>query len=148
LQCDDPQSSAERVAALLLFLFNTGAHAAEVERLKVGHLQLESSQSLPTAVLGTQLRICPLWPATVALLRPLVADRSPSDPIFICRNGKPMSRFGIYAAVVAHAKSASTHQPSMVGKRISPQTLRNTFGVHLSRAGADVNDVQTMVRSI
>lgn len=126
-----------RDRALLLFLYNTGARAAEVERLKIEDLELDSSPLVRIAGARKGLRICPLWPATVALLLPLVADRSPVDPIFICQSGKPMTRFGIYAAVIAHAKCASMHQPSMAGKRISPHTLRNSTRVHLLRAGAD-----------
>lgn len=134
-----------RDRALLLFLYNTGARAADVARLKINHLQLDSSPSVRMAGVGTQSQPCPLWPATVALLRPLVANRSPDDAVFRCRTGAAMSRFGIYAAVVAHAKSASRHQPSMAGKRISPHTLRNTARVHLSRADAYINGVQAML---
>jgi hypothetical protein len=56
-----------------------------------------------------------------------------------------MTRFGIYAAVIAHAKSASRQQASMAGKRISPHTLRNSTRVHLLRAGADINALHRLL---
>ena len=146
LRTPDPRTRfGLRDRALLLFLYNTGARAAEVARLKISSLQLESSQSVRIAGAGKQSRICPLWPATVALLRPLVAGRSPADPIFRCRIGKSMTRFGIYSAVVAHAKTASKRRPTMASKRISPHTLRNTTVVHLIRAGADIKAVHAVL---
>jgi integrase len=144
LRAPNPRSRfGLRDRTLLLLLYNTGARAADVARLKIGHLQWDPSPSVRIAGGGTQSPTCPLWPATVTLLRPLVADRSSTDPIFRCRNGKAMSRFGSYAAVVAHARRASRQQPSMAGKRISPHTLRNTARLHLARAGADGHGVQT-----
>jgi len=134
-----------RDRALLLFLFNTGARAADVARLKISHLQLDSRPSVRIAGVGAAAQVRPLWPATVALLRPLVAGRSPVDAIFRSRTGEPMSRFGIYAAVVAHARSASRQQPSMAGKRISPHTLRNTARVHL-KVGAEIDEELTSCR--
>ncbi len=136
-----------RDRALLLFLYNSGARAAEVARLKVCDLQLDPTPSVRVSGVEKQLRVCPLWPATVALLRPLIADRYSADPVFTCRNGKPMSRFGIYAAVVAAAKIAARRHSTIAGRRISPHTIRNTTRVHLIRAGVDASGIQAMLGS-
>jgi site-specific recombinase XerD len=135
-ECDPHTRVGARDRALLLFLYNTGARAAEVARLKICDLRLDSPQSVRITGVGTRLRICPLWPATVALLRPLVDGHSPGDAVFRCLDGKPMTRFGIYGAVTSYAKAASRHRPSLAGKRITPHTLRNTAAVHLLRDGA------------
>src|ERR1700722_5133863 len=60
--------------ALLLFLYNTGARADEAARLTVGNLQLGTSASVRILGKGNKWRVCPLWPATVAVLRPFAAD--------------------------------------------------------------------------
>lgn len=142
--CDPFTPLGVRDRALMLFLFNTAARAAEVATLRIENLMLQSSPLVRIASVRNKSRICPLWPATVAVLRPLVDGHSPSDPIFRCLNGQPMTRFGIYSAVTCHARAASKRRPAMAGKRITPYTLRNTAAVHLLRDGAGIKAVDAV----
>ncbi|WP_346347981.1 tyrosine-type recombinase/integrase [Bradyrhizobium sp. 139] len=50
--------------------------------------------------------------------------------------------FGIHRVVVHYAALASTSVPSLVGKRVSPHTIRHTTAVHLLRAGVDINTIR------
>jgi len=53
-----------------------------------------------------------------------------------------MTRFGIHRIVTHYAKLASAKIPSMVGKQVSPHTIRHTTAVHLLRAGVDINTIR------
>ena len=128
--------------ALLLFLYNSGARADEAARLAVSNLQVGTSASVRILGKGNKWRVCPLWPETVAALRPLLAGRKPEDPVFRGRTDKPMTRFGIYRIVSAYGKAASVSMPSLAAKRVSPHTARHTTAVHLLRAGVDINTIR------
>ena len=128
--------------ALLLFLYNSGARADEAASLRVSNLQLGTSPSVRILGKGNKWRVCPLWPVTVATLRPLVAGKGADDQLFRGRTDAPMTRFGVHRIVVTHAMAAATRVESMQTKRISPHTLRHTTAVHLLRAGVDINTIR------
>jgi site-specific recombinase XerD len=113
--------------ALLLFLYNTGARADEAARLTVGNLQLGTSASVRILGKGNKWRVCPLWPATVAALRPFAADAQPDDPVFRGRTGKPLTRFGVHRLVATYGKGATLSMPTLATKRVSPHTVRHYF---------------------
>lgn len=128
--------------ALLLFLYNSGARAAEAASLRVSNLQLGTSPSVRILGKGNKWRVCPLWPVTVAALRPLVTGQAIDGQVFRGRTGEPMTRFGVHRLVTTHASTAAKHVESMQGKRISPHSLRHTTAVHLLRAGVDINTIR------
>lgn len=128
--------------ALLLFLYNSGARADEAASLRMGNLQLGTSPSVRILGKGNKWRVCPLWPVTVATLRPLVAGRGADDQVFLGRTGEPMTRFGVHRIVKTYAAEAAKRVESMQGKRVSPHTMRHTTAVHLLRAGVDINTIR------
>jgi site-specific recombinase XerD len=111
--------------ALLLFLYNSGARADEAASLRVNNLQLGTSPSVRILGKGNKWRICPLWPVTVATLRPFVAEKGADEHIFLGRTRDPITRFGVHRIVKAHATEAAKSVDSMQGKRISPHTMRH-----------------------
>jgi site-specific recombinase XerD len=128
--------------ALLLFLYNSGARADEAASLRVSNLYLGTSPSVRILGKGNKWRVCPLWPVTVATLKPLVAGKSADDQVFQGRTGDPMTRFGVHRIVKAYATEVASRVESMQGKRISPHTIRHTTAVHLLRAGVDINTIR------
>jgi integrase/recombinase XerD len=128
--------------ALLMFLYNSGARADEAARLTVGSLRLADSPSVRILGKGNKLRMCPLWPATSALLARLVADRDANDPVFLGRTSRSMTRFGVHRVVTHYAQLAGESVPSLIAKRVSPHTIRHTTAVHLLRAGVDINTIR------
>lgn len=139
---DQRTSLGARDHVLLLFLYNSGARADEAAGLNVGNLQLGTSPCVRILGKGNKWRVCPLWPVTVAALRPLVAGRAPEDRVFRGRTGEPMTRFGIHRLVKAYARAAGQQVESMQGKRVSPHTIRHTTAVHMLRAGVDINTIR------
>jgi site-specific recombinase XerD len=128
--------------ALLLFLYNSGARADEAASLQVNNLQLGTSPSVRILGKGNKWRACPLWPATVTVLKPIIADKESDARVFCGRTGEPMTRFGVHRVVKAHAAKAQQQVISMQGKHISPHTIRHTTAVHLLRAGVDINTIR------
>ena len=138
---DRQTAQGRRDHALLLFLYNSGTRAEEAAQLLVGELALAGG-SVKIRGKGGKERHCPLWPSTVAALTALIADRSPTAPVFLNRCGHPITRFGIHTLVERYVRKAQIQMPSLAAKRISPHTIRHTTATHLLRAGVDINTVR------
>jgi site-specific recombinase XerD len=142
-QPDQRTALGARDHTLLLFLYNSGARADEAAKLTIGNLQLgRSSPSARILGKGNKIRMCPLWPATAISLSRLVIGRGANEAVFLGRAKQPMTRFGIHRLVTHYAKLAAKLVPSLVGKRVSPHTIRHTTSVHLLRAGVDINTIR------
>lgn len=128
--------------ALLLFLYNTGARADEAAHVHLADLALGKSPSVRIVGKGNKVRICPLWPHTAEILKPLVTGRVDGDCLFRNMRGKPLTRFGIYRLVQDVAALAASKILTLRSKRISPHTIRHTTAVHLLRAGVDINTIR------
>lgn len=137
---------ALRDHALLLFLYNSGARAQEAADLRVGHLALNDPPKARLHGKGDKWRTCPLWNQTAALLRQLLNSQSrqlSSDaPVFISRNGQPLTRFGIYKVVRRHTAELVKKGLDGKPKAISPHVLRHSTAVHLLEAGVEVNVIR------
>lgn len=127
--------------ALLLFLYNSGARAHEAAQLLINELDLDG-RSVKIRGKGRKERHCPLWPSTIEELKDLVANRLPTECVFLNRCRHPMTRFGIYALVKRYAIKIRVQMPSLTAKRISPHTMRHSTASHLLRAGVDINTVR------
>jgi integrase/recombinase XerD len=128
--------------ALLLFLYNTGARADEAAQVHSSDPALGKSPSVRITGKGNKVRVCPLWPHTAEILKPLVTGRLDGDYLFRNMRGTPLTRFGIYRLVQDVAKRASPSIPTLRSKRISPHIIRHTTAVHLLRAGVDINTIR------
>jgi site-specific recombinase XerD len=136
-----------RDAAVLLFLYNTGARVDEAAHVHIADLDLGSTPDRdPSSVLihgkGNQSRRCPLWARTVRELLPLVSQRDAAEHVFLNRRGEPLTRFGIHALVERYAAVVAATRPSVAKKRVSPHTIRHTTATHLLRAGVDINTIR------
>jgi site-specific recombinase XerD len=138
---DRETAQGRRDHALLLFLYNSGTRAEEAAQVLVSELDLTGC-SVKIRGKGGKERHCPLWPITVRELTDLIADRSPTAPVFLNRCGHPITRFGIHTLVERYVRKAQIQMPSLATKRISPHTIRHTTATHLLRAGVDINTVR------
>ena len=118
-------SLGSRDHALLLFLYNSGARADEAASLRVSNFQLGTSPSVRILGKGNKWRVCPLWPVTVATLRPLVAEKGADEYVFLGGTREPITRFGVHRIVKTYATEVAKSVDSMQGKRISPHTMRH-----------------------
>ncbi len=127
--------------ALLLFLYNSGARASEAAQLTIADIDM-AQLSVRLLGKGNKIRYCPLWPVTMETLMPLVAQRAPTQRVFLNRCGQPITRFGIHTLVERCAHKAAAVITSLANKRVSPHTLRHTTAVFLLRAGVDINTIR------
>ena len=144
---DRSYKQGNRDYTLLLFLYNTGARADEAARLKIGDLHLPQLAHREQAFVqingkGDKQRLCPLWPHTANKLKDLIGTRDATEPVFLNRYSRQITRFGIHAMVERYAKKISVTIPELAKKRISPHTMRHTSATHLLRAGVDINTIR------
>ena len=129
-----------RDRALVAILYNTGARVQEVVNLNVEDLVLEAPPRVLLRGKGRKERTCPLWAATVRLLRLWVAERPgarPSDPLFVNDRGARITRSGIsyvLASLASRARLARGDKPV----RVAPHVIRHTTAMHLLRSGVDI----------
>ena len=143
LQCFDRKTSTGyRNYALLLFLYNTGARADEAAHVRVMDLALSKSPAVRIHGKGDKIRICPLWQHTASILKPLIAERADDDSVFRNSRGTALTRFGIYRLVQKAGSRASTPNPTLRSRQVSPHVIRHTTAVHLLRAGVDINTIR------
>jgi integrase/recombinase XerD len=137
---DRSTSSGCRDAVLLAVLYNTGARVSEITGLRVADILLDRAAAVRLHGKGRKERVVPLWKSTATQLRAWLAqiDRSPQAPVFRNRVGRPISRSGVEHRLRVAVATAATTCPSLVGRRISPHTLRHTTAMHLLQGGVDI----------
>jgi integrase/recombinase XerD len=137
---DSQQSQRDR--ALLLFLFNTGARVQEVADLRCANLDLQGPLRVRLHGKGDKWRALPLWQETAALLKPLVANRSSDQPVFISRQQEALTRFGIYKIVRRCTRQLAPKQVNGHERPISPHVFRHGTAVSMLEAGAELNVIR------
>lgn len=142
---DDPLGLRNR--ALLHVLYATGARVSEVVGLTLNSYLAEHA-FLRVLGKGDKERLVPLSPIACELLgrycgevRPSLARRAgtPSDTLFLSRNGLPLDRMRVYQIV----REAAARCGLVVA--CSPHTLRHSFATHLVSGGADLRVVQELL---
>jgi integrase/recombinase XerD len=131
----------ERDYAALLFLYNSGARASELAALTVADLDCYA-RTVRILGKGNKVRTCPLWPATIDVVRSLIAGRSPAERLFLNRSHQPLTRSGVHALVKRCAKRAQVSVPSIGKKKVGPHVIRHSTASHLLRAGVDLNTIR------
>jgi integrase/recombinase XerD len=134
-----------RDRTLLLFLYNTGARVQEVADLRVANIEFDPCPRVRLHGKGNKWRICPLWPKTASLLKHLLEEtntRTPDRPVFSCRHGRTLTRFGIYKIVRRHTQHVIKNGSDGRPQSVSPHTWRHSTAIHLLEAGVDVNVIR------
>ncbi|QNE17863.1 site-specific tyrosine recombinase XerD [Kribbella qitaiheensis] len=142
----EPAVLATRDAALLEFLYGTGARISEAVGLDVDEVDLETGTVLLRGK-GSKERVVPVGSyARVALSayqvrgRPdLVGRGRGSHALFLNARGGRLSRQSAWTVLRRAAERAG------IAKEISPHTLRHSFATHLLDGGADVRVVQELL---
>ena len=120
--------------------YNTGARVSEVTGLRVEDVLQDRASALDLHGKGRKERVVPLWKSTATQLRAWFKhiDLSPDAPVFPNRAGKRLSRSGVEYRLRLAIGKASERCPSLLGRRISPHTLRHTTAMHLLQSGVDI----------
>ncbi|MHA7304535.1 site-specific tyrosine recombinase XerD [Arthrobacter sp. TMN-49] len=141
-----------RDAAMLEFLYSTGARISEAVGLDVDDLVLpETLDEGPSLVRlfgkGSKERIVPIGSFALRALeaylvrgRPALVLKGAGTPaLFLNARGGRISRQSVWTILKAAANKAQ------VQAVVSPHTLRHSFATHLLEGGADVRVVQELL---
>ena len=144
---DRTRPAGRRDAALLWFLYNTGARAQEIVDVRIPAVRFAAPTQVRLSGKGRKERLCPLWSESVGLLRDMLRDRGVAEqaeePLFLSAAGRPLTRFGLRYIVRQCVARAATSYPSLATKRIGPHTLRHTTALHLLQSGVELNVVRS-----
>jgi integrase/recombinase XerD len=139
-----------RDKALLLTLFSSGLRAGELTKLKVQDLDLGAGAAKVWDGKGGKDGIVPLSPPAIAALQAYfdlrakqrLTARSPtaeSPYVFPGRAGHQITRIQVYNCIRNLGQT-------VLGRHISPHSLRRGFATALIEGGADIRDVQALMR--
>lgn len=138
--------SGRRDAALLEFLYGTGARVSETIGVDLSDVDLEDRIVLLTGK-GSRQRLVPLGTKAVEAMAAWLPDRlslvrrsTKGDPFFLNLRGGRLSRQGVFDIVKKYAAGAGINPT-----KVSPHVLRHSAATHMVEAGADLRTVQEML---
>lgn len=138
--------AGRRDAALLEFLYATGARVSEAVSLDLPDLDLDEGVALVTGK-GSKQRLVPLGSHAVDAIRAWLPDRlalirrtTKGDPVFLNLRGGRLTRQGAFE-IVRRAAAWAGIPP----QKVSPHVLRHSAATHMLEAGADLRTVQEML---
>ncbi|MCO4762340.1 MAG: site-specific tyrosine recombinase XerD [Myxococcales bacterium] len=142
-----------RDRAMLETLYATGLRVTELITLRMGDVDFD--RGVVTCMgKGRKERLVPIGEQARGTLLQYLTDGRPfiarsaaarsrrgghTAPLFITRQGRPMTRQGFWKLIKRYAEQAGIDKP------ISPHRLRHSFATHLLAGGADLRAVQAML---
>jgi integrase len=122
---------------LLVHFCITVDSVSEICSLRILDLDLDRSHSIILQGKGRKERNIPLWKDTILQLHRWLGriDSGDSAPLFPNRNGDHMTRSGVEDRLKRAVGAAAIACPSLVGRAVSPHTLRHTTAMHLLQSG-------------
>jgi site-specific recombinase XerD len=134
--------TGQRDQLLLALLYNSGARVSEIIGVTVADVVIEAAACVHLHGKGRKQRSVPLWKSTVKLVRAwlrLNPGLLPTSALLPNRGGEPMTRSNVTQRLALAVKVAAQTTPSLLGRAISPHTLRHTTAMHLLQSGVDIN---------
>lgn len=142
---DQSTPTGRRDHVILLTLITTGLRVGELIALTRQDLHLTKPAHLRVHGKGRKDRITPLSSAGAITLRRWAAQHpSPHQhsPVFTAQGStRPISTDAIAARIRAHTTTAAMTCPSLVGKNVTPHTLRHTTAMRMLDAGIDITTI-------
>jgi integrase/recombinase XerD len=142
LDAPDRQSwIGQRDRALLTTMYNTGARVSEIIGVQLGDLVLDGAPCVHLRGKGRKQRTVPLWRTTATLLRAWTRQLKGApagSPLFPNRGGTEMTRSNVTQRLTLCIQIAATNRPHLLGRSLSPHTIRHTTAMHLLQSGVDI----------
>ena len=125
--------------ALIELALATGLRASEMTGLIRADVYLGAGAHVSCHGKGRKERITPIDRATVATLRAHFTENPASGggPLFTTNRGTALTRDGLAQRLALHARTATAHCPSLIGKKVTPHILRHTTAMRLLHAGVE-----------
>jgi integrase/recombinase XerD len=134
-----------RDRAMLLTFFASGLRESELAALRLEDLDLDAGAAKVWDGKGGKDGLVLLSPPAITALKLYLETAAPfavrrTSHVFLNRfGGGPLSRVAIW-------KRVSTIAEAALGRRVSPHVLRHSFATALIEGGADIRDVQVLMR--
>ncbi|MBQ3123497.1 MAG: site-specific tyrosine recombinase XerD [Firmicutes bacterium] len=147
LSTPDDSEKGKRDKAILEVLYATGIRVSELVDVRIEDVNLRMGFISCTGP-HSKARIIPLGrPARAALeeyiydVRPMLIKNKASEEsaLFVNYHGEKLTRQGLWKIIREYAKKAD------IESKITPQTLRNSFAVHMVQNGADLKSLQELL---
>lgn len=139
---DHALNSFERNRAIILLLLDTGIRATELCDLKVEDLDTRNNRIFVRKGKGMKERLLPISPRTAQMIWRYLADRhptpQPTDPLFLSRVNRPLSRTKLSAMFQTIGKRAGI-------PNVHPHRFRHTFAIMYLRNGGNAYTLQAML---
>lgn len=149
LATPDNSIKGKRDRALFEVLYATGVRVSEIIEMKLADVNLRMGFVSCSGSHG-RARIVPMGvPAKEALTdylehsrRIMLKDQDPDDPesmLFVNYLGEPMTRQGFWKILKQYGEKAG------IEDKLTPQTLRNSFAMHMVQNGIDIKSLQELM---
>ena len=149
LEMPDDSIKGKRDRALFEVLYATGVRVSEIIEMRLADVNLRMGFVSCSGTHG-RARIVPMGiPAKEALTDYLehsrsimLKDQDPDDPasmLFVNYLGEPMTRQGFWKILKQYGEKAG------IEDKLTPQTLRNSFAMHMVQNGIDIKSLQELM---
>lgn len=135
-----------RDAAILEFLYATGARVTEAATVGLSDLDLDSATVIVTGK-GSKQRLVPLGRYARSAIRAylpirleLLSEQERTDVLFVNARGRGLTRQGLWDIVKRNGRRAGIDAAAL-----SPHVLRHSAATHMVEGGADLRTVQEML---
>lgn len=132
--------SGRRDRLMFTVLYNTGARVSELIGICIQDLRLDGHPAVRLHGKGRKERTVPLWGSTARALSAWMKELSleSTGVVFPHAGGRPLSRSGVEYRLRLAVNRACGDCGSLMGKNISPHTIRHTTALHLLESGVDI----------
>jgi integrase/recombinase XerD len=127
--------------ALLVLAAQTGLRVSEITGLTVDDLHLGVGAHVSCRGKGRKDRCTPLTTHTKQILTGWLGQRRPAvgtAPLFCTRPGGVLSHDAVEHLVKKHTATAAKTCTSLLGKKVTPHTLRHSAAMELLHSGVDI----------
>jgi site-specific recombinase XerD len=136
---DQSRWEGRRDRAMLTLTIQAGLRVSELIALNTSDIQLGTGAHVRCEGKGRKQRTIPLTAPAQTVLTAWLTERAglPTDPLFVTRTGRRLSRDAIEQRVTTHAAVAAAACPSLHRKQLHPHVLRHSCAMSLLQAGVD-----------
>ena len=130
---------------ILSFMYATGARVQEVVDVTIEDFKYNNSLSVKLVGKGNKARLVPLESEIIMMLEKYIQNEkrnrllyNVSDPLFLNKSGKKLTRQGISYIVKKYAAMARNTNNTLIPKDVHPHTFRHSRAMALLESGIEL----------